>query len=227
MSKKQQKPDPRIRLIILIVLTIVWAIPDAAVAYGIAVATIIISLLERDTVRQYKAVILISMLILAAFMLLAWLIASNLSITAVLREYMRWVSLVVLSVVLFASMNIIEIVSSLVWLKLPLRLALSLGIALRFLHVIYDEAQRIFTIQKTRGITLSYGAAKKYGFSGLLNRLVSPLLVSVIRRADSLSISITVQQIEKRISEYKYSPFTIYDIIMLFSLFLAVIAILY
>lgn len=219
--------DARIQLVMLIVLTVFCGIASQKAILGIVLATVIVSLLQKDSFARGIKIIVISMLILGLFMFFVWSINPNISLFTILNEYARWSSLIIISVVLFLSMNVMEIVSSLVWFKLPLRLALSVGIALRFLHVIYEESQRVFMIQRSRGITFSYRSIKKYGFLGLLDRLVSPLLVSILRRADSISLSIVVQQIEKRIAEYKFSSLKKQDFIALCLLVVTFIALFF
>ncbi len=44
-----------------------------------------------------------------------------------------------------------------------------------------------------------------------LNKVLSPILVSILRRADSISLSVVIQQIEFRIIDYRFKPVKISD----------------
>lgn len=207
--------DARIRLILLIFLTIFYGISSQDMVPGIVLTTFFICYIQRDSFSKVLIVIVISSLILGIFMFIVWIITPSLVLSNLVLEYMRWVSLIITSVVLFSSMNVMDTVLSLAYFKIPIRIAISIGVSLRFIHIIYAESQRIFVMQRKRGITLSYKALGHYGFLGLLDRLISPLLISVVRLADSISLSIVVQQIEERITDYKLPSVKIKDLVIL------------
>lgn len=207
--------DARVRILALVFLSISYGIAPLQIVPAIVFMTVILCLLYKNAFHRGAAIIVMSTVILGIFTLIVWIFTANLSLYELCVGYLRWISLISTSVILFLSMNVIDIVSSLVYFKLPVRIALSVGIGLRFLPIFYEESHRVITIQRRRGITFSRKSISQYGFLGLLNRLVSPLLVSVLRRVDSISLSIVVQQLENRIANYYFPGLRVQDWIAL------------
>lgn len=83
----------------------------------------------------------------------------------------------------------------------------ALGVGVRFLPVITEEYKRISIVNRRN---------RQIGRSSILtkmDRLLSPFIVSVIRRIDSITLSIVTQQLENRIIQYEFSRLRTNDFI--------------
>jgi energy-coupling factor transporter transmembrane protein EcfT len=147
---------------------------------------------------------MITLIALGVFSLLILLTSINVSPSEIIIGYLRWSSLVIVSVILFLSINALEITTSLVYFHVPLGIAMAVGVGFRFLPVFFEEAKRIRIIQRHREGTMLWSALRTSGLVNALSRTISPLIVSVLRRIDMLLLSIAVQQLEERISNYKF-----------------------
>lgn len=80
----------------------------------------------------------------------------------------------------------------LAYLKVPIdEIALLVMLAVRFVPILFEEADRIIKAQKARGIDLESGGLIKRVRS--LVPVVVPLLYGVFRRADDLAIALTLR----------------------------------
>ncbi len=108
-----------------------------------------------------------------------------------------------------------EMVGAMTWFMKPLRhvrvpvdeVALAIMLAMRFIPVLFEEADRTLTAQKARGIDLESG--------GMMNRIKSvvpiviPLLRGIFRRADDLAVALTIKgyrpgQVRSSMREIKF-----------------------
>ncbi len=217
--------DSRTRLVILVLLTTAHTSAKGVMVLILAGITILaIAVYWRSFLRGIH-VIGLTMVAILFFVTVIWLIGVGLSSENLVIGFLRWVSLATLTVVLVLTMNALEVVTSLVYFRIPVRVALAFGIGLRFLPVILDEARRIRIVNRQYGVQFSHMAVRKFGILDLLNRLTGPLLIAVLRRVDSLIISIGVQQLEQRIKNYKFQTLTTLDILaVLVSLLICVLS---
>lgn len=191
--------DPRIKLVVFLLLSVSHAVAPSYMALALVAFTILISCLHYKALLRGSWIIIISCFAMGILGIITWLYLNEATSANLIYDYMKWCSLVTVTVVLLLSLSAMEIVKTLVFFRVPYHLSLSVGVGLRFLPILHEEARRTAHYQKRRGITLSWGTLRRYGFVGFLNKTLSPILVNVLRRVDALVLSITVQQLERRI----------------------------
>ncbi len=211
--------DSRVRVLALVLLSIAHGAASSRVVPVLTLITVVTALLYKNSFMRGVMIIGVGAATLGIFTLVVWVITVNLTLSELLVGYLRWVSLMTLSVVLFLSLDTLEMVAGLVRFRVPVRVAMALGVGLRFLPVLYEEARRVLMIQRHRGVAPSWGAFRRYGLLGILSRMSSPLLVSVLRRVDSLNLSIAIQQLEYRIERYQFPPWRFRDWMALATIF--------
>ena len=191
--------DPRIKFVVFLLLSVSHAIAPSYMVPALVAYTILISCLHYKALLRGSWIIIISYFAMGVLGSIAWLYSKEASSANLIYDYMKWCSLVTVTVVLLLSLSAMELVKTLVFFRVPYHLSLSVGIGLRFIPIFHEEARRTAHYQKRRGFTLSWGVLRRYGFVGFLNKTLSPILVNVLRRVDALVLSITVQQLERRI----------------------------
>ena len=174
--------------------------------------TVIICILYRRSFSRGIRLIGITVIGLAAFALIIRLMGYSVSFVELGVGYLRLISLATLSVVLLLSMNSLQVITSLSYFRLPLGIALAVGVGLRFLPVFVEEARRIKVIRRHR-TTIN---RKSAGVVERLDEAISPFIVSVLRRVDLLVLSIAIQQLEERIKCFRMPRFRSGDWIALF-----------
>jgi energy-coupling factor transporter transmembrane protein EcfT len=203
--------DSRVRVLALVLLSIAHGIASSQFIPALFLLTVIIAWLYKDSFVRGITIIGISAAAIAIFAFVVWIITINVSLAEFLIGYFRWLSLITLSVVLFLSLDTLQLVVDLVRFKLPVKIAIALGVGLRFIPILFEETRRVLMIQRRRGISFSQQGFRRHHFINLLNRISSPILISVLRRVDSLTLSIGVQQLEYRIKQYQLPNWRIRD----------------
>ena len=116
-------------------------------------------------------------------------------------------------------------VASLRFFLIPTPIAISFGVGFRFIPIISEEIQRIIFVQKQNDLGFSFHSIRENGFLGVFDRFLSPLLLSVLRKVESVSVSITVQQIQERVGKYVFAKPAPLDLILVaFSLVLLLVS---
>lgn len=116
--------------------------------------------------------------------------------------------------------NLVEAISSLLkpfsWLGLPVnQFSLMLSLSLRFLPVIYEEAERIKKSQLARGANFS-----SWRLKSRVNNIVSiiiPMIYSAIIRADDLAIAMEIRgfKIGEKRTRLKETRFNFIDLVII------------
>lgn len=198
--------DPRVRVLILLGLSVAHAAASTKGIPLLLLVTLIVCLTNRSSVARGAGIMIMTAAGLGVFILFVWLAGNTVSVPELVSGYLRWVSLAVVSTTLFLSINAFEIITSLVYFRMPLGVAMAVGVGLRFLPTFIEEAQR------TRVVRLHRSGGKS-GLGGnllspvkVLGGILSPLVVSVLRRVDFLLLSITVQELEGRVRAFSHPP---------------------
>lgn len=220
--------DSRVKLFNFITLSITFSSCTLNFVPFIALLTLVISVLYYKEFIENLGIIFLSSAAILTLGLVAWFISPELDFYVLLVNYFRWVSLIIISVIFFVSINLFEFVASMAYFKIPVKIAIAFGVGLRFLPVLVDEAKRVTRIQHQNGFTVSFSNIHKFGFVTLLNRLLSPIVISILRKTDSITISVTVQQIETRIRDYNFNKINLSDIFsLLFCSFITLTSLIY
>lgn len=215
--------DDRIKITCFTILSVLYSFAPAKQIMIIIFTTgLVVFPLNREFVKNLS-VILISSFAIMVVGIIAWIISPELSVTLLLINFIRWICLIIISVLFFSSINLHAFVASLVFFKVPVKIALSFGIGVRFLPIIMDEASKVVRIQHQNGFRISLKSLRQVGFVNMLDRLISPILISMLRKAESITISVSIQQLESRIKNYRFERILIGDIYCLIYVVLIVI----
>ena len=227
-STSWKMDDIRLRIINFLVLSIAYSIAPLDLIPLIFVSALIFALIFRMSLRENILIVLTSSGAILIIAIIAWLISSRISVFEFSMNYLRWVSLIVISVIFFSLINLFEFVSALRFFKIPTRIAIAFGVGLRFLPVLIEESRKVVQIQQKNGLKFSITAIRQKGLFNLLNKLLSPLIVSILRRVDSISLSVVVQQIEFRIAHYRFKSINFKDwMILIFCIMILLLSIFY
>jgi hypothetical protein len=218
--------DTRIRILNFILLSIAYSISEINYIPIMFLSSILVSVIFRNDFIKNISIILYTSVAILIIGAIAWFFSSDLLLVNIVLNLLRWISLIIISVIFFSSINLFEFVSSLVFLKIPTKIAIAIGVGFRFLPVIIDESKKVAKIQNQNGISLSFNSIRKLGLLTVLNKILSPLLVSILRRTDSISISVTIQQIEKRTKDFNFKTINLFDLVsLLFCILILTLAI--
>lgn len=203
--------DIRLRLINFLLLSVAYGVASLEIIPIVLLSAFIFALIFKQSFVRNFSIIMSGSVAILVIAGIAWLLSSEISIFELSMNYLRWISLIVIAVVFFGMINLFEFVSALRFFKVPARIAIAFGIGLRFLPVLVEESKRVVQIQRKNGLKFSIATIRKGNLMNFLNKVLSPILVSILRRADSISLSVVIQQIEFRIIDYRFKPVKISD----------------
>lgn len=218
MGFDKHSSDPRVRVVGLVLLTWAHATANDIGILLLAAITLAVIAWYREAFLRYLPVILLTAIFLCALALLAWLTTAGISLRNLLFGVLKWLSMSAVSLTIFSSLNALELIVALRWLRVPLSIALALGVSLRFFPVLVEQGSRILMIQRLR---TSSGSAKKGCFQRLhriLWGVIPAMFVSVLRQVENISLSILTQDIERRVLDYRLAPPSTQDLPMLLML---------
>ena len=203
--------DPRARLCLLALLALLHGSADSTQVPSVAALSLGVLLLHRQALRRTLPLIVLSVGAITVFSVSVALLGLGLETSELLVGLLRWASLISVTVVLAFSVNSLEIMASLRAWRVPAGIALALGVGFRFMPVLVEEVRRIRLVQNQYGLSLSPAAIQRFGVLGVLQRQLSPIIVMVLRRVDTLVISIAVNRVLKRAAEFEFSGWNAVD----------------
>lgn len=206
--------DTRLRIINLLFLSLSFSLMPDDKLWLVFLLTIFYGVLFWKSFLENLKLILLVTFILSVFSISVYLITSENSFTKVALNLGRFVSLVIISVLFFFQINILSFVASLKFFKIPTTIAIAFGVGFRFIPIISDEIQKIIFVQNQNGLGFSLKSFQKNGFLHVFSSFFSPLLLSVLRKTESVSISIIIQQIQERVNNYIFQKPTLADFIL-------------
>lgn len=201
------KIDARIVILSMLLLSVILGMADSRHLPGVLLIGGYIGVMYRKYFTRALWLMGGTVLFVFSVGLLSWLFASEISWVDFILDSFRWVVLALSTFVLIVSMNLFECLAAMVYLKIPVKVAVALGVGVRFLPVIVEEYKRISMVNKRN---------RQMGGTSIMvkmDRLLSPFIVSVVRRIDSITLSIVTQQLEARIIRYEFSRLGMGDFI--------------
>jgi len=201
--------DTRIKILAIIILSIALSISKPTDVFWVVVITSLFAILYHKYLIKSIAIVLSTFSFILLIGLMSWFLSSEINPLEILLNSIKWISLILITFLIFASINLFEFISSLVYFRLNTKISIAFGVGLRFLPLVIEEGRKILTIQRRRGVLKRKNTLDK------LNYLISPFIISVVRRVDSVTLSLTTQQIEKRIQHFKFNHITLKDYLFL------------
>lgn len=193
--------DPRVRIAAIALYSWAHIAPSPVQLMILLAASTSIAIAYHAQVAKYKLVLFSTALLLAVTGSAAAFLLGFGEVASIVKDTMRFFSLVLVTLALVVSMNSLELMQALVWFRLPTKLAVALGIAFRFVPVFAQSAARLWWLHRQR-----LSASAKPATASAVSRILSiiPLLfVDVLRRLEGVLIAITIQDVEFRIRNYR------------------------
>lgn len=217
--------DTRLRILNLILLSTSFSVmPDDKIWIVFLVTVFYVFLNWSAFVDNVKLILFISF-VLSAFSVSIYLFFGKSSFVDVGLNLGRFISLVIISILFFYRINILSFVASLKFFLIPTPIAISFGVGFRFIPIISEEIQRIMFVQRQNDMGFSFNSIRENGLFDIIDRFFSPLLLSILRKVESVSVSITVQQIQERVGKYVFTRPAPLDLILFaFSLVLLLVS---
>lgn len=212
--------DPRIRILALFLINWAHGVSQGLEIILVAAITVFTIALYWQAFVRYAPIVGFTIAALCLLSILAWITTNSLALTNVGLNLLRWTSLSVFSLTIFSSLNALEFIVALQWYKIPRRIALALGISLRFSPVVYEEAKRILLAYRVRSVHLQERGKIRW-YVKLIEWFVPILFVSMVRQIENITITVIIQDIEGRLAQYKFQPLTLRDA-MLFAIFIPI-----
>jgi hypothetical protein len=190
--------------------------PDDKIWIAFIVTGVYAFLNWNSFVDNVKLILFIA-LVLSTFSVSIYLLFGESSFVTVGLNLGRFVSLVIISILFFYRINILSFVASLKFFLVPTPIAISFGVGFRFIPIISQEIKRIAFVQKQNDLGFSFNSIRENGFLKIVDRFFSPLLLSILRKVESVSVSIAVQQIQERVGKYVFTKPAPLDLVLVAS----------
>lgn len=197
--------DTRLKILSVIILSIALSISKPIHVFVIIAITLLLAIIYRKYLLKSITILLSTLSFILMIGIISWFLSSEINPSEIFLGSIKWVSLILMTFLIFSSINLFELISALVYFKLNSKIAIAFGVGLRFLPLILEEGGKILTVQKRKG------ALKNRNVFSKLNHLLSPFVISVVRRVDSITLSITTQQIEKRVKQFEFNRINLND----------------
>lgn len=213
----------RVKLILLILLnTAIILLP--ANSSTVFIAFIIVSSIAfyKSLMVNLKAIFLYLLGLFIVTILINYFLSDS-NLLDVLPQFLKLFAVITISILLITDINIMELVASISFLKIPTKIAIAFGVGFRYFPLLINDIKRIQFIQTSKGYGLNPKSFKTKGFIESISVFLMPLFLSMLNRADNIALSVTLQQLEKRAQNYNFKKITNYEFLLLFSALLLLI----
>lgn len=200
--------DPRLRIILLLVFSFGLGLAEDEWVLPLAIGAGAVILWYRSYLARGLLALCLTAVLLVVGSSAVYIIM-DVSIAELIVPFVRWMALASVAVVIFWSLSVFEFVTSAAYFGVPVRVALAFGVGVRFLPIIVEEARRVTFVLRQRGISPWCDLPSSAWH--FVERATSTLLVSVIRRVDSISLAISTQELERRVEGYRFRPVTVVE----------------
>lgn len=201
------KSPPQLILTVYLLISVMFIFSNLYGTIILVITAIIYSVLFSAILKSKLITILATLYVIVFFLFISWWFSDGINILFILEQFSRWLSFIVLTIVFFNRLSSFELISVLYKLKLPLNIAISIGVAMQFVHIITNEVHKnifIFKIKKKK----------------MFPALIISLLISTIRKIEFIHLSILLFNIQervrnKRLPKIKISVELIFSILLL------------
>jgi hypothetical protein len=162
-------------------------------------------LMPRVFARNF-IIILLCCVWLATLVGAAVLLGHRVDPGALALEFGAIAAYMVAAIIVFASFGTLELMAALISLGLPTRPALAVGIGIRMIPALFANIGEVLLELRARRVGFSIRRIRRFGVGGVVERLIVPLLVEAIRIMEVTTLSVTVHELEYRISAYRLPP---------------------
>lgn len=203
--------DPRTKVILLFVLAAAHVVAGSVTVWTVLLPALgAIMLLYRDVAWRLRNVLLITLILAASICAAVSLTVPPATALGITSELARLCSLTVMTLVLVLSVSVLELAAVLRWFRLPSGVVLAFAVGMRFIPTVVEELQRISLVRRQRGLSFRQ-MVRHFNIAGAFSRALSPLIVSMIRRVDSIIMAVHVRRFMERMDTYRFQHMSVSD----------------
>lgn len=205
----------RIKLILFILLNAAIILLPAQSYFAFLLIIFISSLaFYKSLLANFKIIFIYLLGLFLITILLNFLLEAS-DLLSIIPNFLKLFSIISISILLIADINIMELVASISYIRIPAKIAIAFGVGFRYFPLLLNDIKRINFIQTSKGYGLTRKSFKANGFFSTLGVFLTPLFLSILRRTDNIALSVTIQQIEKRAINYIFKKLSIYEWLLL------------
>jgi len=190
------------RALILLIVELVFAISistsHVATATGCGM-TILLAVLYRNTLRHAGRTLAAGFTAVTALSLVTFLLGGSVRVAEAADGLFRLASITVLGVVLFMGATPHELAVGLARLGLPVGVAIAMAVGLRFTPLLIEDSRHVLAVLSVRWET----NPQRISAVRRLGTIASVLIVAAIRRAEALTLAVTVQDLPHRLRAHR------------------------
>lgn len=205
----------RVKLILLILLnTAIILLP--AKSYLVFILIIFISSLAfyKSLLANFKTIFVYLFGLFLITILFNYLLGES-DLLNIIPDFLKLFSIISISILLITDINIMELVASMSLIKIPTKIAIAFGVGFRYFPLLLNDIKRIHFIQSSKGYGLTPKSFKANGFISSVGVFFTPLFLSILKRTDNIALSVTIQRIEKRATNYIFQRLSMYESLLL------------
>lgn len=204
----------RYRIVLLLLVNIGILLIPKGLFFVFAIILLVYNFVFwKDLISNFK-LICIYLIGLFVFAGILNFIFTDFSFVNLLKDSIKIFTIINISILLLNNINIMELVAFLSKAKVPTKISVAIGVGFRYFSLLVADVKNINFIQKVNNYGITIMSFKKNGIFKSLNAFLLPLFLSIIRRTENISISISLQDVENRAKYYKFSKSTLPEIIL-------------
>ena len=204
----------RYRILLLLLVNIgILLIPKELFFVFVIILLVYNLVFWKDLISNFK-LICIYLIGLFVFAGILNFIFTDFNFINLLKDSIKIFTIINISILLLNNINIMELVAFLSKVKVPTKISIAIGVGFRYFSLLVDDIKNINFILKVNNYGISIKSFRKNGIFKSLNAFLLPIFLSIIRRTENISVSISLQDVENRAYYYKYSKSTFPEIIL-------------
>ena len=207
----------RVKLILLVLLNTAIILLPAKFYFVFILLILVSSLVFYKSLFTNLKIIFIYLLGFFTITILLNYFVGESDLLNIVPDFLKMFSIISISILLITDINIMEFVASISVLKIPSRIAIAFGVGFRYFPLLLSDIKRIHFVQSSKGYGLSFKSFKANGFFLSVGIFLTPLFLSILKRTDNIALSVTIQRIERRVSNYTFQRFSNYEWLLLLS----------
>ena len=207
----------RIKLILLILLNTAIILLPAQFYFAFMLIIFISSLaFYKSFLVNFKIIFVYLVSLFLITILLNYLLGES-ELLGIIPGFLKVFAIISISILLITDLNIMELVASISFIKIPAKIAIAFGVGFRYFSLLLTDIKRIHFIQTSKGYGLNLKSFRSNGFISTVGVFLTPLFLSILKRADNIALSITIQQIEQRATSYIFKRISLYEWLLILS----------
>lgn len=194
-NDKAMELDPRIKLLWLIGSSFVLLSNNLLLVSAVLGITLTVLMTHSQRGRQDRFLSKAGPIYLSVYFIITFLLVLLLlrDVTIALLISFKLLTIAVAAVLYFEITRPSEMLETLRSLRIPSSLALALGVGIRFIPIVFEEARKILLAQRARGLGTGRGITTLFHLPTVISALSVPLLINIFSRVNDLWLAINVR----------------------------------